>query len=73
MITITQGPDTARHRAYTRGVSMYHLWVAEEAATLYEKLRKRANRSRRTSRDHRYWDGYKAGVKAALQGMVDAL
>lgn len=85
MITITQGPQTARQRAHRQGVSIYQAWVAEEAATVYERLRKRAQRKRYQIRHRveadvdlyhqgtRYWDGYQVGVKDALQGLVDTL
>lgn len=76
MITITQGPTRAAATAYEEKGAQRRYFpedVAEAAAVVYERLRKRANRAAPKPSKFGFWGGYKRGMKDALDALLAEL
>lgn len=81
MISITNGPSTAYQGAVREGRQISTLWFDEVLTVgtrIYERLRKRALRKRKsiyawTAADQAWWRGYQAGAKDALHQLVNEL
>lgn len=71
-ITITQGSYNAWLDGPVRDVQVDQ--VAEKAAIIYERLRKRAYRAYRDLSWHpQFKEGYRQGAKEALDSLVNSL